>query len=177
MLVKCRQPLPEMGRCVWRVLVGNRPRRAGIRRKRTPQYRDHTERLSHREHRPKPNACVMVAVFSGKWVMGVPPRDSTRPTTFAPTMSVRSQTGLGHEDTNLSGQDRRRSSSGGPGDDQGRSKGRKTSPGCLFRGHEISALDNAEFAEANSRATVVTLCVVAAISCVVAFAVVCLLRS
>jgi hypothetical protein len=35
----------------------------------------------------------------------------------------------------------------------------------------------AEFAEANSRATVVTLCVVAAISCVVAFAVVCLLRS
>ena len=28
MLVKSRQPLPEMGRCVWRVLIGNRPRRA-----------------------------------------------------------------------------------------------------------------------------------------------------
>jgi hypothetical protein len=45
--------------------------------------------------------------------------------------------------------------------------------GATTRGHGISALDNAEFAEANSRATVVTLCVVAAISGAVAFAVVC----
>jgi len=37
-------------------------------------------------------------------------------------------------------------------------------------GHEISALDSAAFAEANSRPTSVTLCVVAAISCAVALA-------
>ena len=28
MPVKSRQPLPEIGRCVWRELIGNRPRRA-----------------------------------------------------------------------------------------------------------------------------------------------------
>ena len=67
--------------------------------------------------------------------------------------------------------------SGGPDGGQGRSKRETNFPGCLFRGHEISALDNAEFAEANSRATVVTLCVVAAISGAIAFAVICLLRS
>jgi hypothetical protein len=42
---------------------------------------------------------------------------------------------------------------------------------------QLRVTENAEFAEANSRATVVTLCVVAAISGAVTFAVVCLLRS
>ena len=34
-LVKSGQPLPEIGRCVWRVLIGNRPRRAGNPKKAT----------------------------------------------------------------------------------------------------------------------------------------------
>jgi hypothetical protein len=36
--VKSRQPLLEIGRCVWRVSNGNRPRRAGLRRMQTPRY-------------------------------------------------------------------------------------------------------------------------------------------